>query len=112
MAGGDNEPVLVAQFETLPPEFGGGLPAAVTAADLWPDGSRLLIRTYGQTREFEVPNGDLGAVSLERSTQLFTAIELQGEAIAYDPFTRGVRHVAESENPPLWHLPCTDGLGD
>jgi hypothetical protein len=81
---------------------GEDLSARATAADLSPDGSRLLVRAYLHLREFDLT--DLhGPVYLgERPFGL----ELQGEAVAWDPIAGGYRHVAEGRRPTLFHVGC------
>lgn len=107
--GVEYEPERLDNVRTVPEDLGEGAQYAVTAADMWPDGSRLLIRTLGQAREFLVTNGDLGTLSIDASVQIETAEEEQGEAIAYDVRLRGIRHVAEQSDANLFFLPCTDG---
>jgi hypothetical protein len=60
---------------------------AVTAADLSPDGTRLLLRTYDSVLELTAPAGqhDLEGVSAWPIVELPAAAEAQGEAVAHLP---------------------------
>ena len=85
-----------------------GLPTATTAADLWPDDSRLLVRGYLYSFELTLgPEGLAGAESATH-TAVTTGVELQGEAIAYDAVGRAIWHIGEGVNPPIWRIPCAD----
>ncbi len=79
-----------------------GLSAMATAADLTPDGARLLVRSYLHLYEFDVR--DLAAPVLrgERSA----ALEVQGEAVAYDPVDGGFWQVAEGSRATLFKADC------
>jgi hypothetical protein len=94
------------RFETGAPGEGGV--AATTAADLWPDGSRLIVRTYGHIWEFTLT--ELGLDELEEAAraELYTGSERQGEAIGYDPFIRGYYTLSEDVNPPIFRTECGD----
>ena len=85
-----------------------GLPTATTAADLWPDGTRLLVRGYLYSFELTLgPEGLAGADSATH-TAVTTGVELQGEAIAYDAVGQAIWHIGEGVNPPIWRIPCAD----
>ena len=79
-----------------------GLSAMATAADLSPDGTRLLVRSYLHLFEFAVD--DL-ATPLLRG-ELSAALELQGEAVAYDPVEGGFWQVAEGSGAVLYKAEC------
>jgi hypothetical protein len=83
-----------------------GLPTSTTAADLWPDDSRLLVRGYLYTFEALLDEGGLESASTAESRPVTTGLEPQGEAIAYDPLGRAIWHVSEGTNPHLWRIPC------
>ena len=85
-----------------------GLPTATTAADLWPNGSRLLVRGYLYSFELKLEAGGLQGAQSAEHTAVSTGVELQGEAIAYDPIQRVIWHVGEGVNPPLWRIPCEE----
>ena len=82
--------------------------AAVTGADLWPDGERLILRTYGHIWEFPLSDGDLSTVDAAARVERSTGEERQGEAISYDPIARTFVTVSEGVNPPLWRVGCAD----
>jgi hypothetical protein len=85
-----------------------GLPTATTAADLWPDGSRLLVRGYLRTFEVNLTETSISSAHLGPQTLIVTGVDLQGEAIAYDPADLSIWHVSEGVNPTLWKLSCAD----
>jgi hypothetical protein len=82
--------------------------AATTAADLRPDGSQLILRTYGHIWQIDI--GENGLDDLETTTrmELETGPEAQGEAIAYDPTSRGYWTVSEGVQPALYFSACED----
>lgn len=82
---------------------------AVTAADLWPDGSRLLIRTYGRVWEFDVPEGGVAGIGAAPRAELPFAAWEHAEGVAYDARARGYWQVEEWGHAPLWFVPCLDG---
>lgn len=84
---------------------GTGGAAALTAADLWPDDSRLIFRTYGGMYELDL-SGGLATIAAAPVTTLAGAPEPHGEAIAYDPWRGGFWQVAEGVNTPLWFTGC------
>ncbi len=86
-------------------ETGG---AATTAADLWPDGSRLVLRTYSHLWEYVLPEGGLGDIANASRTAVPYAHERQGESVGYDRVRRGIWHLSEDPNPPIWLIPCAD----
>lgn len=85
-----------------------GLPTATTAADLWPDDSRLLVRGYLYTFEVALDTSGLDSAPSGESSPITTGLEAQGEAIAYDPTNRTIWHVSEGTNPHLWRILCED----
>ncbi len=99
---------LTERGRTATGEEGEGSRAATTAADLWPDGSRLILRTYAHIWEFTFTAGGLddlaGATRIER----FTGAERQGEAIGYDPFSRAYYTISEDLNPPVYRTDCSE----
>lgn len=83
-----------------------GLPTATTAADLWPDDSRLIVRGYLSTLEISLDEGGMASASVAEARPISTGLEPQGEAIAYDPTGRNIWHLSEGSNPHLWRIPC------
>jgi hypothetical protein len=86
----------------------GGLSTSTTAADLWPDGSRLLVRGYLYTIELDLSGLDLEDAAEAPATEVTTGLEVQGEAIAYDSVGRAIWHVSEGLQPPLYRILCLD----
>ena len=82
---------------------GEDITARATAADLWPDGSRLVLRSYFHLWEFS-PAGDLAA--LPPPVELSGALEFQGEAVAYDPLQGGIWQLSEGIQPALNYIGC------
>lgn len=81
---------------------------AVTAADLWPDGTRLLVRTYGRVWEFDVGEAGVADVDAAARAELPFAAWDNSEGVAYDAWTRGYWQVEEWGHAPLWFVPCLD----
>jgi hypothetical protein len=77
-----------------------GLLAATTAADL--SGTTLLLRTYFHLYTLDI--ADLAAPG--PLVDVPYALELQGEAVAFDPAQGGFWQVAEGANPTLWYTGC------
>lgn len=84
---------------------GDGPGSALTSASLWPDGSRLVFRTYAKVQELDLAGG-LSAISSATISTLAGATETHGEAVAYDPWRGGFWQVAEGVNAPLWYIGC------
>ena len=78
------------------------LTARATAADLSGDGATLLLRTYLHLYEVDVT--DLAAPGTPVAVAF--ALELQGEAVAYDPLLGGFWQVGEGRGPPLHYTGC------
>lgn len=81
---------------------------AVTAADVWPDGSRLLVRTYGRTWEYDLGDAGLPGIDAAPRAELPFGVWENTEGVAYDPATRGYWQVEEWGHAPLWYVPCLD----
>lgn len=79
----------------------------VTAADLWPDASRLIFRTYASVYEVDLSAG-LAAIASAPITQLTGAVETGGEAIAYDPWRGGFWQVSEGVSSEIWYIGCAE----
>ena len=78
------------------------LSARATAAALTPDGTLLLVRTY-----LHLHLVDVTALATPRSLgELAFGLELQGEAVAWDPRVGGYRQVSEARGAPLYHAAC------
>jgi len=83
-----------------------GLPTSTTAADLWSDGKRLIVRGYLYSFQIVLEDGDMKRVNEGTATQVITGLEKQGEAIAYDSQNRRILHISEGENPDIWQIKC------
>ena len=79
------------------------LAARVTAADLWLDPPRLLVRTYFHLYEVDLTAPEAPGDPVE----LAAAVEFQGEAVAWAP-DGGFWQVSEWQSPTLWHTPCAE----
>lgn len=97
-------------------------PSLVTAADIHRNGDRLLLRTYGLfdtdndgIREIRIPPGE-PFESFLRGTmrEVPEGNDIQGEAVAYDPYTGGYVHTSEylfkliAFNPHLYRIGCAE----
>ncbi len=78
------------------------LTARATAADLSTDGTALLLRTY--LHLYTVDVSDITAPADPVSLQF--ALELQGEAVAWDPVQGGFWQVGEGTHPTLYYTGC------
>jgi len=96
---------LVSSISTGEPS---GLPTSTTAADIWPDGQRLLIRGYLRTFELSLGETGMDAAATAVPSQIVTGLDPQGEAIAYDPSGPSIWHISEGINPALWVIPCAE----
>jgi hypothetical protein len=66
--------------------------------------ARLLVRAYLHLREYDVTDPRAPVLLGERPFGL----EVQGEAVAYDPIAGGYRQVAEGNRPALFYVACAD----
>lgn len=96
----------VAITEIHAPDGGAALP---TAADVHPEGDRLLIRTYAQAWELRRP----GASALEdvleaEPVEVPVRIQSQSEAIAYTRDGRGYLLATEGAGGPIYAVGCAE----
>ncbi|MBM4391870.1 MAG: hypothetical protein FJ090_12175 [Deltaproteobacteria bacterium] len=82
--------------------------AAATGADLWPDGSRLILRTYGHVWEYTLSDDGLDDLEDAARLDLPAPSEPQGESVAYDSVERRYLTISEDVNPPVWATSCED----
>ena len=83
------------------------LPASTaTAADLWPDGSRLLVRTYESLDEFWLSSSGIADTHNTIRVPVPVGAEHQGESASYDPLLRGYWTISEGVNPTIWFSTC------
>lgn len=102
----DVAPRLVGTFATREPDLEMG--GMVTSADLWPDGSRLLVRTYEATWELDLGERGIEAVADATRVMLPFDDERQTEAVAYDTVIGGYWQIPEGPNAPISFVACLD----
>jgi len=73
-----------------------------TSADLWPDGSRMLIRTYSHLWEFRLGSKTIADIHTIIPVEVPFASETQGEAVSYDTVKNGYWQVSEGVNAPIY----------
>jgi hypothetical protein len=79
-----------------------GLPSAVTAADVSPDGRTVAVRTYGSVLLWDRPPGTSIPEVLEKEPcRGPIPPEIQGEAIGFQDDSRGYVTVSEGSEPTL-----------
>ena len=91
-------------------ELGTTVLTSVTAGDISPDGSRLMLRHYSMAFEFEVPAaGPFEAAFASRPVPIGLPGEIQGEGLCYDLQGRFVISTSEVRNvmgQPLLYKTC------
>jgi hypothetical protein len=81
------------------------LPFLPTGGDISPDGSLIAIRTYGSVWVWPRAEGTSVADALAgQPCEAPSAVEQQGEAIAFDSDGRGYVTTSEGASPPLHHF--------
>lgn len=76
----------------------------VTAADLAPDGSRVVMRTYTDAYEWKIPGADVAAAFSKAPAHLSLPETRQGEAIAYSRDGRELWISTEGAGTPIHSL--------
>ncbi len=85
MRGRPGSPDTLRRVGRLPLPIGSGTSQLITAADLSPDGSRLVVRSYTMLYEFDWPGAaDFDTLALPAASSLLSALEAQGEGVAWD----------------------------
>lgn len=86
-----------------------------TGGDVHPDGTRIVLRTYGVVQEHRVPEGRGFEEAFAAPHELLPPFrsgagvgEIQGEAAAYARDGRAVYTTSEGERPPLNRRVCLD----
>ncbi len=93
------------EIPTGSPALPSGLPRIPTGGDISPDGSSIAIRTYGTVWIWQrAPGTTIGAAFANLPCEGPSAIEQQGEAIAFDAEGRGYVTASEGANPALHHF--------
>lgn len=92
------------------PPLVAGVPFLPTGGDISPDGSLVIIRTYGSIWVWTRPEGATAWEAFSSSpAEVPPETEQQGEAIAFDPDGAGYVTVSEGSNPPLHHFRAQEG---
>lgn len=87
------------------PALVAGVPHVVTGGDVSPDGGLIAMRTYGLVWIWErAPDSDLADAFATQPCQAPSALEEQGEAIAFDADGRGYTTISEGLNPEINHF--------
>jgi hypothetical protein len=84
---------------------GGGM---VTSADLWPDGTRLLLRSYERAWQLDLGEGGLEGVVTAPELDIPYSAVVHVEAVAYDSVARGYWQIPEGLEAPISWTPCLD----
>jgi hypothetical protein len=79
---------------------------AVTSADVWRDGERLLLRSIGATREYGIAADFSGLDGATYVDLPAPDMAQRGEAAAYDPLEGGYWAIPEGAGAPIWYVPC------
>ena len=87
------------------PALVAGVPHLPTGGDVSPDGGLIAIRTYGLVWIWErEPGSDLADAFANEACQAPSAVEAQGEAIAFDADGLGYTTISEGTNPAINHF--------
>jgi len=79
----------------------------VTAADISPDGKRLIIGTYGPCYEIARAAGESWADAIQRKPRRIDAPRRrQGESLCYDHDGQSLILLSEKRPTPLWRIPA------
>lgn len=85
LRGRPGSPDTLRRIGRLPLPIGSGTSQLVTAGDLSPDGSKLVVRSYTTLYEFDWPGAaDFDTLALPAASSLLSALEAQGEGVAWD----------------------------
>ncbi|MCO8269214.1 hypothetical protein M1L60_01260 [Actinoplanes sp. TRM 88003] len=83
--------------------------AVVTGGATSPDGRHVVLRTYADAFEFEVPDGDvIKALTESEPRPIALPDEPQGESVAYSTDGRSLLTVSESTSPVILRYPLPD----
>lgn len=85
LRGRPGSPDTLRRFGRLPLPIGSGTSQLITAGDLSPDGSRLVVRSYTTLYEFAWPGAaDFDTLATPAASSLLSALEAQGEGLTWD----------------------------
>jgi len=99
-------PRKLAEIPTRPADAESG--GVVTSADLWPDGTRALVRTYDRVWELDLGEAGLDGLAAAPEIALPFADVDHVEAVAYDGTLRGYWQIAEGPSPAITFTACLD----
>ena len=96
-------------FLLLPGRGGSSLGAQArrllaTGGAISPDGRRLVIRTYSDAYEWDLPNGDLAAALKRKPRRILLPQMRQGEAITYTRDGKALLTSSEGQKAPVYRL--------
>lgn len=77
-----------------------------TGADVSPDGTQLIVCTFGRAMLITRPVDDSWADALRTPAQVTLPLRLQGEAICFDADGRSLILTSERANQPIWRVPA------
>lgn len=80
-----------------------------TGGAISPDGKRLVIRTYADAYEWDLPGGDVAAGLKGKARRVPLPAMQQGEAIAYTRDGRGLLTTTEGRKAPFFLVPPQGG---
>lgn len=84
-SGRSGSPDTLRRIGRLPLPIGSGTSQLITAADLSPDASRLVVRSYTTLYEFAWPGTtDFDTLAAPAASSLLGALEAQGEGVTWD----------------------------
>jgi hypothetical protein len=95
---------LLGTISTRDTESGG----FATSADIWPDGSRMLLRTYDHAWEYELGEAGIEQVATAPRIAMPFSDVIHVESVAYDPVLRGYWQIPEAVHAPIAFTPCAD----
>lgn len=96
LRGRPGSPDTLRRLGRLPLPIGSGTSQLITAGDLSPDGSRLVVRSYTTLYEFAWPGAaDFDTLAAPAASSVLSALEAQGEGVAWDGTTDTLVLVSE-----------------
>lgn len=106
--GHDVEARVVGSVATSMQGGDDGPSAIATGASMWPDESRLMLRTYGHVWSYDIGADGLEGVGSASRSEVRSVPEPQGEAIAWDGEAMGYYQTSEGEGAGIWFTGCAD----
>ncbi len=106
--GRDTEARVVTSLPTSAQGDDGGPAAIATGAAIWPDESRLMMRTYGHVWSWDLGADGIEGVGGAVRSEVRSVPEPQGEAIAWDGEAMGYYQTSEGEGAGIWFTGCAE----